>query len=166
MQENCEPVFRPVRPEEIEHIAQTAVRAWQPIFAEFRRMLGDAIFTALHTGWEERKADQVRQMAQRHPEWVYVTEVEGRVVAFTTFTLNEALGMGEIGNNAVDPQCQCAGIGTFQHRQVLQILRERGMGFARVTTGLDEGHAPARRSYEKAGFDRPVPSVTYYMELQ
>lgn len=158
--------FRPVRPEEVETIAALAVRAWQPIYASFRRLLGDTLFEALHTNWESRKAEQVRRAAHIRPDCVYVTEVEGRVVGFITFSLNPETGVGEIGNNAVEPEYQGAGIGTFQNRQVLRLMRERGMRFARVSTGLDEGHAPARRAYEKAGFDHAVPSVTYYLDLR
>ena len=33
-----------------------------------------------------------------------------------------------------------------------------------VGTGGDEGHAPARRSYEKAGYT-PLPLVRYYKRL-
>jgi hypothetical protein len=39
------------------------------------------------------------------------------------------------------------------------------MGYARVTTGGDPAHAPARRGYEKAGFGADLPSVTYHREL-
>ena len=157
--------FRPVRPDEKELIANIAVKAWQPIYANYRRMLGDEIFDTLHPGWEEQKAGQVRRAAEQRPDCVYVTEVDGEVVGFTTFTLHHDTQMGEIGNNAVDPECQSQGVGSWQHEQVLQIMRERGMRFAQVTTGTDESHAPARRSYEKVGFDRSVASVTYFMHL-
>jgi hypothetical protein len=47
----------------------------------------------------------------------------------------------------------------------LDRLRTAGMGYARVTTGGDPAHAPARRGYEKAGFGADLPSVTYHREL-
>ncbi|HOJ21305.1 MAG TPA: GNAT family N-acetyltransferase [Armatimonadota bacterium] len=157
--------FRPVRPEDVERIAQIAVRAWQPIYAYYREALGEELFARLHTGWEERKADQVRQAARARPDCVYVTEIDGAIAGFITFMVNPETGVGEIGNNAVDPECQTSGIGTAQHREALRIMRERGMHTARVTTGLDPAHAPARRSYEKAGFDHSTSSITYYMDL-
>ena len=157
--------FRPVRPEDIDVICDIAVRAWEPIYVSYRRMLGDEIFDALHTGWQERKAEQVRRAAIDRPDCVYVTEENGEIVAFTTFGLDHETRMGQIGNNAVDPDCQSRGVGSFQHEQVLEIMRERGMRFAKVGTGLDESHAPARRSYEKVGFDRSTPDVTYFMHL-
>jgi GNAT superfamily N-acetyltransferase len=165
LSENNARVFRPVKPADIELICEIAVKAWQPIFASYRRMLGDELFEALHTGWEARKANQVRQAALRQPDCVYVTEVDGATVGFTTFHVDENTRLGTIGNNAVDPDCQSRGVGSFQHEQVLELMRQRGMRFAKVTTGLDEGHAPARRSYEKVGFDRSTPDVTYYRHL-
>ncbi|MDH7570437.1 MAG: GNAT family N-acetyltransferase [Armatimonadota bacterium] len=165
MPEDPQQCFRLVRPDEVESIAQLAVRAWKPIYENMRRLLGEELFRALHPKWEENKAEQVRSMARRHPEWVYVTEVEGRVVGFITFTMNSETGVGEIGNNAVDPEYQGGGVGTAQHREVLRIFREHGMRVAKVTTGLDEAHAPARRSYEKAGFNRCTTHITYFLYL-
>ncbi|MBT4097360.1 MAG: GNAT family N-acetyltransferase, partial [Gemmatimonadetes bacterium] len=34
-----------------------------------------------------------------------------------------------------------------------------------VGTGLDDAHAPARRAYERAGFDIAQQDVTYYKKL-
>jgi len=163
--EHNEILFRPVEPADVELICEIAVKAWQPIFASYRRLLGDELFEALHTGWEARKADQVRQAALHRSDCVYVTEVDGEVVGFSTFLLDEKTRLGTLGNNAVDPKCQARGVGSFQHEQAMERMRQRGMRFAKVTTGLDEGHAPARRSYEKVGFDRSTPDVTYYRHL-
>jgi hypothetical protein len=43
-------------------------------------------------------------------------------------------------------------------------MREAGMKLAVVGTGGDPGHAPARRSYEKAGYTG-LPLVRYYKDL-
>jgi len=48
---------------------------------------------------------------------------------------------------------------------VLNLFRQEGLKYAMVGTGMDEGHAPARRAYEKAGFDIPRTDVTYYKYL-
>ena len=73
--------------------------------------------------------------------------------------------MGVIGNNAVAPEGQGRGIGTAMYQFVLDLFREKGLRFACVGTGLDEGHAAARRAYEKAGFDRRRESIMYYKYL-
>ena len=48
---------------------------------------------------------------------------------------------------------------------VLEKMREEGMLYAKVHTGLDDGHIPARRAYQKVGFEKNLPSVDYYMKL-
>ena len=157
--------FRRVREDEVEHISDMAARAWRPVFESFRQMLGDALFDTMNADWEANKADQVRQAAVHRPDGVYVTEIDGRILGFMTFWIDEGGQMGRIGNNAVDPDWQGHGIGTFQNSRVLELMRERGVRVAQVTTGGDDSHAPARRAYEKAGFSRFTPSVTYYMQL-
>ena len=51
-------------------------------------------------------------------------------------------------------------MGGRQRERALEILRAAGMQVACVGTGLNEGHAPARRMYEKAGFE---PVIEYRM---
>jgi hypothetical protein len=43
-------------------------------------------------------------------------------------------------------------------------MKESGMKLAVVATGGDESHAPARKSYEKAGYTG-LPPVRYYKDL-
>ena len=44
-------------------------------------------------------------------------------------------------------------------------MRKQGITHARVFTGGDNGHAPARRAYEKAGYNKRLLCLTYYMAL-
>ncbi len=60
--------------------------------------------------------------------------------------------MGEIYMIAVDPDFQGHGIGTALTDFALAWIKGAGMRIAMVETGADVGHAPARRTYEKAGF--------------
>jgi hypothetical protein len=46
----------------------------------------------------------------------------------------------------------------------LEKMKASGMKIAAVATGGDPGHAPARRSYEKAGY-KALPLVRYYQDL-
>ncbi len=71
---------------------------------------------------------------------------------------------GEVHLLAVHPENQNHGIGTELNLFALQKMSEGGMKLAEVGTGGDEGHAPARRSYEKAGYTA-LPLVRYYKEL-
>ena len=87
------------------------------------------------------------------------------MVGFASFYVNETTGVGEIGNNAVRPDFQGRGIAPRLYEEVLRRMKAAGMRAVRVTTGGDPAHAPARRAYEKVGFERFTPSVTYYREL-
>jgi GNAT superfamily N-acetyltransferase len=94
-----------------------------------------------------------------------VAELEGTAVGFVTCFVHSAIPAGEIGNNAVHPAYQGRGFAPRLYERAFDWLREKGMEYARVTTGGDPAHAPARRAYEKAGFDVPLPVVQYYREL-
>ncbi|MBW2097118.1 MAG: GNAT family N-acetyltransferase [Deltaproteobacteria bacterium] len=128
--------------------------------------MGEDLFAAACPDWRKEKARQVRAACDpAHPALVCVAEKEGQVVGFITFHANDASRIGEIGNNAVRPDFQSAGIGTRMYEHVFERLRRLGMRFVKVGTGGDPAHAPARRAYEKAGFSIQLPSVTYYRAL-
>ena len=44
-------------------------------------------------------------------------------------------------------------------------MRLDGVAYVRVLTGDDPAHAPARRAYEKVGFERHMPRITYWRKL-
>ena len=53
---------------------------------------------------------------------------------------------------AVDPAAQNRGTGTALTEFATAWLRDAGMRIAMVETGGDDGHAAARRVYERAGY--------------
>jgi len=163
-----EPVIRPVRPSDVASIEEIAVAAWEPVFAGFGEAMGEEMLRATRGDWREEKARQVRTACQERPGQAFVAEdpETGRVAGFVTFHVTERpTKLGEIGNNAVHPDFQGRGIATRLYGRVLERLRELGCTHAKVSTGGDEAHAPARRAYEKAGFSVMIPHVTYWMEL-
>mgnify|MGYP001443091880 CR=1 FL=1 len=159
--------IRPAREADVEQACEIAKQAWQRIHDSFRQIMGADMHDGLCANWEARKADQVRAHWRQFPEQFYVVESEasGRVVAFLTFRMDLQKSLGTIGNNAVASEGQGQGIGTAMYQFLLDRFRESGLRFATVSTGLDEGHAPARRAYEKAGFDIRQENVTYYQTL-
>jgi GNAT superfamily N-acetyltransferase len=158
--------IRDLKAGDAETLAQMAVDAWRPIYASYRGILGDDLFTAAFPNWEEKKAGQIRTAcAEGSRASVYVAEKGGQIVGFVTFYLDQSTNVGEIGNNAVSPDWQGQGIGTAMYERVFEALRSRGVRVVKVGTGGDPSHAPARRAYEKAGFTASLPSVTYYRKL-
>jgi GNAT superfamily N-acetyltransferase len=159
-------IVRPVRPEDVEACAEIAKRAWAPIIAERGAVMGEDLIRRERGGDPlEIKAEDIRRFCRQHPEWVLVTDIGERVVGFLTFVPHVERGILEIGNNAIDPDWQGQGLGAAQYEHLLSWAREQGFVYAKVMTGLDDCHAPARAAYLKAGFDIAIPGVTYYRKL-
>lgn len=144
--------------------AEIAVKAWTPIRQEYKKLLGEDMYDRFFTDWQNKKKNAVvKGLSGGHG---YVALVDDCVAGFISYTVNHETKLGEIMDNAVDPSYRGMGIGTMMYRYVLAEMQKEGMCHAVVTTGLDDAHAPARRSYEKAGFEKGLPYVKYYMELK
>ena len=61
--------------------------------------------------------------------------------------------------------CPATGVGLALTQFALLCIVEAGYPLATVGTGGDPGHAPARRTYERAGFS-PIPVVHYFQALK
>ena len=158
-------MIREYRPDDLETIMDIGNRAWREIYAMFRERYGDELFQLVVPDVSTVKGAQIKRHCERHPEWVYVCEEDGRLVGFVTFTVRTDTKIGEIGNNAVDPDCGLKGIGQQMYKAVFGYFREHELIYAKVNTGLDDAHARARRAYERAGFDIHHENVDYYMRL-
>lgn len=134
--------------------------AFAPVFASFRAILGDEIY---QTAQAREDRDQPRILASLLADdsgWeVYAAQLGDAVVGFLSIKLDRETRVGEIGLNAVDPDHAGCGIGTAMYEFAVARMREAGMRVATVATGGDPSHAPARRAYQKAGFDVEIPSV-------
>jgi ribosomal protein S18 acetylase RimI-like enzyme len=158
-------VVRDFRASDLPTIQDIGNRAWRSIYRMYRESFGEELFGILMPASDTVKGDQIEAHCAAHPDWVVICEEGSRIVGFATFSIHEARAIGEIGNNAVDPECGLKGIGQQMYAEVIRRFRALGMRFARVTTGLDWAHAPARRAYERAGFGIRNEDVTYHMKL-
>ena len=159
------PILRPLESRDIDRVADIANLAWQPIYASHREIFGDELYAILFPEAAERKGNEMRRNCSRNPDNIWVCELDGQVVGFITWYVDEDKKIGTLGNNGIHPDFAGRGLGTFMYRQVLDHFRDRGMRHAKVQTGLDKGHAPARRAYERVGFDIRHETITYYMAL-
>jgi ribosomal protein S18 acetylase RimI-like enzyme len=146
------------------------VQCYEPIQDSYVAMLGADCYRAVRPDpeltWEQRKIRQNRDLYARHPDRVWVLEDDGDVFGFVTFWLFPEQRYGHLDNNGVRPDRAGEGWATFMYRHVLEHFRRLGLRFAHVDTGLDDAHAPARRAYEAVGFDRRVPGIDYWQDLQ
>ena len=152
------PEIRPATPVDTERIVEISLRAWAPVFASFETILGGDLYRRVHPDWTTSQAASVREAVDRNETWVAV--VNGAVGGFVNVIFDEAESSGEIYMIAVDPDSQSHGIATALTDLALVEMRARGLTLAIVATGGDPGHAPARATYEKAGFTA-CPQVWY-----
>lgn len=163
MSTDTKPHIRPATEADAEAVAAIAVAEWEAIYQGYRAQLGDELFYRFFPDHRAQKEANIR--ANLASGTMYVTEIAGEVAGFIHYVYDAKSRIGTISNNAVSGRFRGHGIGPRQYEFIFALLRERGAVGVRVTTGLDEGHAPARRAYEKAGFIAHTESITYYKEL-
>jgi GNAT superfamily N-acetyltransferase len=138
---------------DLETVVEFSLRAWAPVFASLRNVLGDDIFLRLHPDWRANQAEAVRSSCTNDDREVFVAVADGRPVGFVAIELNAFHErMGVIDIIGVDPDYQRRGISSRLTEVAIEHMRSRGMDIAVVETGGDPGHAPARAAYESAGF--------------
>jgi GNAT superfamily N-acetyltransferase len=152
--------FRLARSEDAPRLQAIRRAAVAPIFAAFRSMLGDEIYEIAQRRQDEAQEQLLTSFFAPNSSWtLYVAQSGDEVVGFVAILLDSKTRVGEIGLNAVDPMHSGAGIGTAMYEFAAARMKEAGMKVATVSTGGDASHTPARRAYEKAGFDVAIPSV-------
>ena len=151
---------------ELESLDAIRTAAFQPVFESFKAILGENIYERAQEQEDLAQADMLRNMFRAESEWsVFVLKVSDANIGFVSIRTNPDTLVGEIGLNAISPQHASKGWGTKLYEFALHEMKSKGMKVATVATGGDPGHAPARRAYEKAGFDVQIPSVWYCKEL-
>jgi ribosomal protein S18 acetylase RimI-like enzyme len=150
--------IRPFTPTDAGRVVELSLAAWEPVFASFRDVMGVDLYERVHPDWHVAQAASVRDALDKHETWVSTTD--GTTTGFVNVVFDLAERSGEIYMIAVDPARQRLGIATLLTEYALDEMRARGLDLAIVATGGDPGHAPARRTYERAGFTG-VPQVWY-----
>lgn len=160
------PRFRPARPGDLARLHEIRAAAYEPVFASFRSIVGEMIAPFAFARAEEEQGAHLDEIADADSKYeLYAACLGQEIVGFVALSCDEEQRLGEIGLNAVGPGHAGQGIGTAMYAFALDRLRDLGMKAATVGTGGDPSHAPARRAYEKAGFDKVLPSVWLYREL-
>jgi RimJ/RimL family protein N-acetyltransferase len=157
--------IRPVRDSDVQDLVELSLVAWEPVFPSFERILGDGVYRLIWPDWRTSQAEAIEKVCRDGQKTtVWVADVNGRVVGFLAYQLNRKDETGEVVLLAVHPEYQNRGISTELNPLALQKMKDSGMRMAKVETGGDPSHAPARRSYEKAGYTG-LPLVRYFKDL-
>ena len=157
--------IRPLSDRDVATLVELTLFAFPPVFESFRGILGSAVYERIWPDWEAGQREAVETMCNDGDTYtVLVADLDGHAVGFLAYTLHEESETGEIQLIAVHPDHQNRGIATELCSVALRRMKEQGMTFARVETGGDPSHAPARRAYEKVGFEG-LPLVRYFRRL-
>ena len=162
-------VIRNSIPEDAQRIGEIFDMNWTAINLNYKRLIGDELYDIYYGDLKVRMEGNVKMIKERSldSKTCIVTLVDGVVAAFATYRTDVKNGfkIGIVGFNACDPAYKGRGIAGKQYAVIFDKMREDGCVAAQVHTGLDNMHAPARRAYEKAGFEKNLPDVNYFMML-
>jgi ribosomal protein S18 acetylase RimI-like enzyme len=154
---------RPLAESDVAEIAELSLLAWAPVFESFEKVLGSRVFPILYPDWRKTQAESVAGACRATDKYhTLVAELDGCVVGFIAYELKGETG--EVVLLAVHPEFQKRGIATQLNQAALDEMKAAGMKMAVVETGGEEGHAPARRAYEKVGYTG-LPLVRYFKDL-
>jgi GNAT superfamily N-acetyltransferase len=157
--------IRSYRESDAPDVVRLSLRAWAPVHTSLKEVMGDEIFHRLYgDDWRHQQQEDVEQVLIDEASEVWVAEVGGNVVGFAAAILKPWGAMGEIHLVAVEPDFQNKGLGTRLTDTATNWMQEQGCSLALISTGGDLGHAPARRTYEKAGYTA-VPFANYFKPL-
>ena len=155
----------PFEPSQLGAVVDLSLRAWAPVFAALEREMIPAVFRAFFRGdWRAAQQAAVEAVCKDPDVHVWVATEASRIAGFVALKLHPGDQMGEIYMIAVDPDFQRRGIAMQLTNHSVDWFKQAGMAIAMVETGGDSGHAPARLTYEAAGFQLN-PVARYFKGL-
>ena len=134
-------------------LKEITLRAWEPVFAGLEKSMKPEIYEVFVPDWEAEQMRSLNTVCDDEDIHVIVAEQEGNLVGFAAMSFHPEDFLGQIYMIGVDPDCQQQGIGTALIEEGIKIIKLKGFSLAMIETGGDPGHAAARRTYEKMGFD-------------
>lgn len=157
--------IKPYASHHLDAIIHLSLRAWTPVFASIQNAMNTDVYQAFYPdNWRVSQQKAVEDVCTTEDTNVWVAMDADSIVGFVVVKLHSEDSMGEIYMVAVDPDFQGQGIGTALIEFALTSMKDAGMSIAMVETGGDDGHAPARRTYEKVGFGL-LPIARYFKKL-
>lgn len=146
-------------------IVALSLRAWEPVFESIQNSIDAEVYQVFYPdGWRISQQQAVEAVCTAEDTKVWIATDTDSMLGFVAVKLDAESSMGEIYMIAVDPAFQGQGVGGRLIEFALARMKEAGMSVAMVETGSDPGHAPARHTYEKAGFGL-FPVARYFKKL-
>ena len=140
-------------------LEELTLRAWKPVFADLERSIKPEIYEVFVPDWQAEQMRSLNTFCDSGEVDTIVAERDKKILGFTAISFHPEDFLGQIYMIGVDPDCQRRSIGTALNNAGIEIVKQRGFALVMIETGGDPGHAAARKTYEKMGFDLyPVAS--------
>lgn len=154
-------------PDDLPALIALAKRAWAGVESSIDAVLGTPLDRLATPSWAAHHEAVVRDACGSPESSVVVAEDDdGEITGFVAYIVHpESPGMSEYGEItviAVDPSARRSGLGRRLLDHAVDELRAAGAPVIMLSTGGDEGHAPARALYESAGFQL-LPIAQYWL---
>ncbi|MBW4575083.1 MAG: GNAT family N-acetyltransferase [Aphanothece sp. CMT-3BRIN-NPC111] len=157
--------IEPYDPRHLDAVIRLSLRAWTPVFDSIQNAMNADVYQAFYPNdWRASQQKAVEDVCAAEDTNVWLAIDADSTVGFVAVKLHSEDSMGEIYMVAVDPDFQGHGIGSALIEFALTWMKDAGMSIAMVETGGDPGHAPARHTYEKVGFEL-FPIARYFKKL-
>ena len=137
-----------------EVLKDITLRAWKPVFEGLEKSISPDIYEIFVPDWQAEQMRSLNTVCDDESIDMIVAEIDERVVGFSAVSYHPEDFLGQVYMIGVDPQIQQQGIGTALMQESLKMIKQKGFALAMVETGGDPGHASARATYEKMGFER------------
>ena len=158
--------IQPATSDDLPILEEIRIKAFQPVFQSFRKILGDKIYETAQLAEDLAQKEILKSYFDKESVWETWTVIfDSQIVGFIAINHDDKSKVGEIGLNAVDPDFSRKGIGTEAYKFAVSEMKKKGMKVATVATGGDPSHLPARKAYRKAGFDVEISSVWMCQDL-
>jgi len=96
--------IRPFTNNDINDIVQLSLLAWEPVFIAWEQILGPKLYPiAIYPDWRKSQKEVVEKICNDEKIMTWVAEVDGKVVGFVAYEINDNNKIGEIQLLAVHP---------------------------------------------------------------
>ena len=158
-------VIVPYLPEYESSVLDMCTSIWHPVFYNLRDEVPPYVYKAFYpNGWEDRQMSDIGKVLREESDKVSLALWDGELAGLVAIRLHPEDQMGEVHVIGVDPDYQRRGVAQALLDHAQDQMRAAGMSIVMVETGGDSGHAPARATYEAAGFET-MPVARYFREL-
>jgi len=157
--------IQPYTPHFRDAVLALTIEAWVPVFEKTRHDVPGFVYDAFYpAGWEVRQKKDVGALLDRMPNAIWLAMSGQTLLGFIGLQVHAEDSMGEVHILATAPEHQRQGVGRALLAFAEAHFRAAGLAMVMVETVGDEGHAPARRAYERAGYE-PWPVARYFKPL-